>query len=462
MRTIFLWLCLHICGSLWSQAVELSIEKAVHLALKQNRSFLTGFDDLESAKYEVTAAESEFETSWNPMGQTAYGGGDHSRGRPILGGGLEFNKKSTMGTLVSVAPSLVKRGRHYHSDLDVEVIQPILRGFGKEYQLSNIKSAQFGFRTSYRELIAAQNQLVFRVIEALYRVKREEITARLNRESVHRIDRFYRLTQFKEKLGLSSSLDLYRAELELRQSQDSLESTLERLEESKEELKDLLALPLCLSIDVDVPTEYTAEPVNEERAVEIALTHRAEIDQAEDEARERKRLSEVAKNNLLPQVDLVLNYANLGRTRRFVRKWNKDRENVWSIGLSSGSLTSSVADDCAFQQSILSLAATGREIEEVRTRIVLEIRRTIRFIERSLTRMKTEEAQIQTATGELKLAKIKYDRGLADNFYVIQAEKSLTQAQQNYFCALFDHIVGEYQLVQAMGLLTDGEEVLKK
>jgi outer membrane protein len=76
-------------------------------------------------------------------------------------------------------------------------------------------------------------------------------------------------------------------------------------------------------------------------------------------------------------------------------------------------------------------------------------------LDRAYERIHLQEEQIKTTEGELYLAKIKFDRGMADNFNVIQAEKSLRSAQQTYWTALIDHVVGEYQLLAAIGLLID-------
>jgi uncharacterized protein YqgC (DUF456 family) len=44
---------------------------------------------------------------------------------------------------------------------------------------------------------------------------------------------------------------------------------------------------------------------------------------------------------------------------------------------------------------------------------------------------------------------------MANNFNVIQAGKALRNAQQNHWNAIIDHIIGEFQLLAAMGLLID-------
>jgi outer membrane protein len=438
-----------------TDCLVLTLEKAVSQALNCNRQLLGTVEGLTQAQYGIDLAESEFSLSISPNSQAGFIGGDREKPGWTLGGGVDFSKKLTTGTLISVAPSVVKTRHHYLTGVQATIAQPLLRGLGKEYQLANLRGAQFALRSAYRNLYIAQAQLALRTIQTLYEVVKLERSFALNQESYQRIHQFYKAAKLKEKIGLADALDVYRAEIELRHAEDALKGTQMNFEEAKDQLRDLLALPLDLCIKVEVPTLYSPHPVDLDKAVEIALYNRIEIEQAEDEQRENERLSSLAKKNLYPELNLVLNYSNVGRGKHFARSCTHNRENIWGIGVTTSTEINPLADQIAYEQSLLAIASASRGMDQTEATLILEVKKAVRQLERAFERIHLQEDQIKTTQGELYLAKIKFDRGMADNFNVIQAEKSLRAAQQNYWTAMIDHIVGEFQLLAAMGLLID-------
>jgi outer membrane protein len=443
----------------YSQATEecitLTLTEAVSCALNSNRQLLGIVESLTTAQYGIDLAESEFNIGITPNSQASYVGGDRGKPEWMVGGGVEISKKFTTGTLVSVAPSIIKTGKHYLTDIQAMVTQPLLRGLGREYQLANLRGAQFALRAAYRNLYIAQVQLIMRTIQTLYEIVKSEQSLLLNQESYQRIRQFYQAAKLKEKIGLSDALDVYRAEIELRHAEDALKGNRERLEEAKDTLRDLLALPLDTCINIEIPLLYTPHSIDLDKAVEMALNHRIEIDQAQDERRENERLSRLAKKNLYPELNLVFNYSNVGRARHFTTSCTQDRENIWGVGFTTSTDLNPLADQIAYEQSLIAIDAASRGIDQTEATIILEVKKAVRQLDRAFERIHLQEDQIKTAQGELLLAKIKFDHSLADNFNVIQAEKSLRAAQQTYWTALIDHIVGEFQLLVAMGLLID-------
>lgn len=433
----------------------LNLERAISEALNNNRQILGTVESFTQAQYGVDLAAGEFTLSITPTSEAGYCGGDKGKPDFKIGGGVDFCRKFTTGTILSIVPSIVKTQNHYKTGIHTSIAQPLLRGLGKEYQLSNLRSAQFSLRTAYRNLYIAQVQLILRTIQSLYEVIKIEHSLSLNRESYERIKQFHQAAKLKEKIGLSDSLDVYRVEIELRQAEDTLKGAEERLDEARDTLRDLLALPLDIPLQVDVPIQYRPQTVDLNEAINLALNNRIEIDQAEDDKREGKRLAYIAKKNLLPDLTLVLNYSTIGRHRNFYRSCGRGRENTWGVGVTTTNGIDPFADQIAYQQSLLGIASAERGADQNESTLILEVKKAARQLERAQERIQLQEKQIKTSEGELRLAKIKFDRGLADNFYVLQAEKSLQGAQQNYLSAIIDHIVGEYQLLAAIGLLTD-------
>ena len=163
--------------------MHLDLTSAISQALNGNRQLLGTLDQLTYSHYGVELAESEFNVQIVPNGRAGYVGGGHAGTGWAIGGGVDVNKKFKTGTQISIGPTLLKTVDHYHTEVRAKVMQPLLRGLGREYQTAGILAAKFDRRTAYRNLYIAQVQLVVRTIQALYDVVKAEKVLLLNQES---------------------------------------------------------------------------------------------------------------------------------------------------------------------------------------------------------------------------------------------------------------------------------------
>lgn len=443
----------------WSEECEtiiLNLESALTIAFNQNRQLMNAEDSTVNAQFQVNLVASEFDLQIRPKGDVGYVGGGKAGTGAAVGSGIDFAKKFTYGTRFNISPAFQKANNQYNTTLTMLISQPLLRGFGKEYTLSNLRGAQFGFRTSVRSFFSAQNQLFVRTITALYEMLKAEKSVLLNSESHARVRKLFQASTLKAKLGLSDPLDVYRAEIEMRQAEDALKGATERLEASEDQIRDILALPPEITITLDLPIAYTPHLLDLDEAIATALDNRVELAQALDQQDESMRLSCVAKERLLPEVNLVMNYANRGNNEIFTSTWDwKRRESTWGVGFTTSTDFNPVAERAQYEQSLIAWEASGRNVDQVSANLTFEVKRSIRQLERTRERIELQKKQIHSAHGELRLAQIKFDRGMGNNFDLIQAEKSLRGAELTYWHALIDHIIGEFQLQGILGLLLE-------
>ena len=434
--------------------LTLTLESALTMAVNQNRQLMIAEDSMENACFQVSIAESDFDYQIRPRGDLGYIGGGKAGTGAAVGSGIDITKKNIYGTKFSINPSIQKAHNKYNTTLNMVVTQPILRGFGKEYNLTHLRGAQFSYRSSLRSLCIAQSNLFIKTISALYEVLKAEKSVLLNNESHMRVKKLYQAALLKSKLGLSDPLDVYRAESEMRHAEDALKASEDRLESVNDTLRDILALSSDTEILVSLPLEYVPKEIDLDKAIEIAEVNRVEIAQAFDQEQEAIRMSLIANERLLPELNLVFNFANTGANEIFTSTWDyRRRESTWGIGFTTSTDFNPAAAKAAYEQAMLSSEAAARNVEQVKANIIFEVKRTIRNLERSKERIALQEKQIHSAQGELKLAQIKFDRGMGNNFDLIQAEKSLRNAELSYVHALIDYIVGEFQLTGVLGML---------
>ena len=434
-----------------------TLEQAINRALSANRGLAGARDSTEAARLSIVGAESEFELKFFP-GLEAGISGDSVHSRENVGAGIRLEKKLTSGTRMSVGPNLQRSDDEFRSGMDVSVTQPLLRGFSREFNLSGVRGAQFGSRTAKRSLYLTQVNTILATVGAVYEVVKQRELVELNEKSAERLRGHTEAARAKEKIGLATPIDTYRAEIQLRQAEDNLATVRESYRDALDNLKVLLALPLSKEIAVEAPLSYDAVKISEEESVGVALKKRVELDQAEDAVLESHRLARIAKHNTLPELNVALSYSQFGSDERFGRSFSLN-DNSWGISLVSSTDLAQTAAHASYDQSMLSVRAVARNQESLKDNIIRQTRRELRNLRKLEKRIGIQQEQIEQARGKLELAKVKFQRGLANNFDMIEAEAQLRNAQIQLLSLVIDHVVATYRLRGVMGTLVDRPEV---
>lgn len=434
-----------------SAVLRLDLETGMRLALSTERRMGGAIANVTIADLNLELLESDFDLQIIPRGDTGYVGGGRAGSGVTVGGGIDLYKRFPCGTKVSIQPSLMKAANDYQTNLRIRITQPLLRGFGKEYNFAGIYAAQYASRNARRALYQTQIHQILRVVQGLYEVIKQEQLVKVDNETQERMKKFCVSVKVKEKINLCDSLDVYRAETELKNAEDSFNQSSERLQEAKDNLRDTLALPLDMDIQVDVPIEYNPITLSLEEALEIALQNRIELDRAADRLQDTRRLLRLEKENQWPDLNFTADYSSFICDEVFTSVWTDKRESKWGFGFT----TSGVPKNNNFEQCLLSLREAERNIEQVRDDIILEVKRTLRILQRASDRIILQDEQINNAQKEYHLARLKFEHGLASNFDLIQAEKNLRAAQTSLIGAIIEHRVTEFRLLSVLGTLTD-------
>ena len=334
-----------------------------------------------------------------------------------------------------------------------------MRGANREFNLSGIREAEFSVRSARRSLYLTRVRTVLDAVGAAYEVVRQRTLVRLNEESAERLGRHARAARAKEKIGLAGPIDSYRAGIQLREAEDTLTTAREDYRDALDDLKIILALPQEEPMEVEAPLTYDLVEITGEEAVGMALSSRVELEQAVDLLGEAERRSRIARHNILPDLNLALNYSRFGVGDRFGESTGFDRD-LWGVSLVTSTDLTRTEEKIAFEQSRIDIRGAERNFSLSRDQVVREVRRELRSLRRSGQRISIQEEQIAQARGQLELARVKFRRGLTDNFDLVDAESQLRNAETNLLSVVLEYIVGTYRLRAAMGTLVEKQEEL--
>jgi outer membrane protein TolC len=435
--------------------IQLTLTQAIDLALQANRGITTAANVVASSELSVEAAESEFEVRFVPALDASASRSDADTDTVEdlnVAGAVE--KKFTLGPTGSIVPRVSKSDTgEYTSGIGVLLDIPLFSGFGREVNLDGVDTAGFNLRESRYADYLTRDRTVLDTVSAVYAVIEQEELLKLFRGQVARYEGYADAARVKEKAGLASPIDVYRAEISRQNAEDRLSRTQKALADAADRLKLILTLPLDIDARVTAPLAYDPVQLSPQEALQIALDNRVELKRAEDRVDEALRKSRIAKQEILPDVSLLLDYERAGTADDFRDSVELD-ENNWRVALFGRTSFPRTFEKAAFQQSLIRIRNARLGFAQERDDIEREVRAQLQALKESENSILIRREQISTAEGKLALSQIKFRYGMANNFDVIESENELEGAKVDLLSAETDYIVGIYRLRSVLGTLT--------
>ncbi len=434
-----------------NKPINLSLETAVERALLLNLNLKSNTFDLDGNRINLEAAKSGFDIKITPLSSINYSSAAEDE-EAIWRVGGQIRKKIINGIAVSLAPSVEKENDYYSAGVGFSLAIPLLRGLGKEVTLDGIYAQEHALDSSHRTLHRQQVNTILSTVSAVYALLQEQDLVSLYEDQLNVLKGHLRNIIIKEQVGISNSMDVYRAEIRIKEVEDSLNVAMERGADTSDRLKEIVVLPFNQPIYITAPQEYTIITMQLEEAVQVALSNRIEIDQAEADIIEAKRKERVAKHNTLPDLKLEAAYTRKGDAENFENLFGFN-EDIWSIGLTSSTDLTRTTEKAAWMQSRLAVNRRNLDLDILQKNIVREVRTVLNSLEKSKERIELQRQQIFKATGKLRLAHIKFQYKEADNFDIIESQAQLEQAKINLISHEMQYIIDGYRLRASMGTL---------
>ncbi|MEW6334957.1 MAG: TolC family protein [Thermodesulfobacteriota bacterium] len=435
-------------------AISLTLEKAIGLALRVNRGIATSRYGMENQRFSLEAAKSEFDMKILPLaGAGVQGTNTDSYGNLSLGATVQ--KKFNWGATGSVGPNVLWSGGDYGTGIHVSLKQPLLKGSGKEVNEDRIKGSLYALDSSSRVLNQTEISTVLETIALFHEAVRQERLIRMYGDMGRRLQDYAEVARAKEKVGLATPMDTYRAEIRLKDAETSRTQAVEAYQDVKDRLKSILSLSLQQEVTLVSPDTVARPSISSDEAVRIALAGRLELLQAEADIKEAERKAAVLKHNVLPELNLVFDYtdtwamkgANYGRVNDM---------GFWGLRLESTTDLFRTSEKLAYQQGLLNLQSARINLENKKDEIRRQVRMQVTVLRELQERIALRKEQITQAEGKLALAQVKFSHGFTDNFNLIEAETELQSAKVNLLSAETESNVGVFRLQAAMGILLKG------
>lgn len=431
----------------------LTLEEAVKLALVNNLNLLSTVDVVQGSQISENLAESRFNFKITPS--YARGLGNESIVDQRLG--VEVSKLLPFGTTVTGGVRSDWTGQELGNVNNTAVLlgvtQPLLRGFGRRTTEFEVDNAKRNLQSSERNLDLARQRLAVDVVASYYNIVRQSGLVEVAEKSLVRNKELLRASNARLEVGLASKLDVFRAELQLSQAEDALIFRKEALELALDAFKFNVGLAPSDAVSLEmVEPDHQPVTLDIDALTSLALQNRIEVREETDQISDAERSLAVSRQNLLPELDFNLRYEERGIADSFYRSF-AFRDRAFNVFLSTSYALDRSQENASYALSQIDVGARRRSLRLVQYNVANEVRASARNLERIGQSLVLQERNIDFAEKQLRLATLRYQRGLASNFDIIDAENNLIQARSNYVSLISDYYVAQIELKRVTGTL---------
>ncbi len=486
-----------------SGQLPLTLRDAIARALERNT-------DLELVRYDPAIADYAHRAAWGNYEPVAYGTADHRDSSlpvaqvfqgfgflsekettgatglhgilPLLGWQYDFGYSGSRNETSSTIASLIPE---YRSNVTFAFNAPLLRGFlygqpwvqvrlsGKNSQIANEQ-----FRRNLMDIVRGTEDAYWGLAAAarFYEVAKKSLeTSRA----------LLKQTQAQFQVGVVSKVEVTEAEAGVAQREFLLIAAENAYRTSQDGLVDLVfgpALTPTSSLEIvvsDSPEKYEPLDIDPNVAAEKALTNRPELLTAERNLEAQRIRLKFAKNQRLPQLDMVASYgthglAGVGQAVTFGtitipppvgvpdqygdthdQFFQGSNSRTWTAGARLSIPVGNTSARSNVRISEIELHKAETFVARERQAIISDVRKAIRDVQSAVQGIEAAERRRIAAAEQHRAEQIRLEHGESTPFDVLQREEDLVEAESQKIAALRIYHASEVALDRAQGTLLE-------
>jgi len=459
-------------------AIPMSLLDAISLALTNNTDLDIFVDTAEASRYNLMLTWGIFDPLFQasisrahtetPATSTLVGAVvnrvDTTDGRASLaqftplGGtftlGYAANRTASNSTFVFLNPS-------YSSNIQLSVIQPLLRNFGVRPSYWQIQIARNTQSSSYLDFVRSVQTLVNSVEQAYWDLAYALENLKVKRESLKIAQDLNRITKIKIDVGSLAPIDIVQTEVGIAQAEQDIIIAEGLLGDAQDRLKRNLSVeptqwttPILPTDDVQVGDMVTTKV---DDATTDALTRRPDVQQARLQADSDDIRYQYWRNESLPGLNFVGSYGNpgvggtviltddngkpTGQTipGDFGDAWTQMTKRTfknWSVGLQFSYPILNRAGRGALGFAKYTYESSKARLSTTEQNVIVDVRAAARAIDTSARSIVAARKGRELAERNLDAERKKFENGMTTSFQVNQIQRDLSAAKTAEILAL--------------------------
>lgn len=377
----------------------------------------------------------------------------------------------------------------FNSSVSFSLTQPLLRGFRIDSTRQQLLVTQINRDISEIQLKQTITNTLASVRNAYWDLAAAIRAVDVARRSLALAEKLVEDNKIRVEVGALAPIDVVQAEAEAATRRQAVAQAEAVWRTAELALKRLIvsgtddALWAASLNPVDRPSPTTAS-IDIEAAVGRALGERTDLARARKQLESSTTTLGLLANQKLPAVDLLASYGlqGIGGTR-FVREGglggnvteeipggyadalrlirNRDYPN-WNVQLSISYPLGTSSADAQHARARVQLAQARTQIRQVELQVATEVTNVALQVMSNQKRVEAAMAARELAQRRLEAEESKFEVGMSTNFFVVQAQRDLADAEVTELRALLDYAKSlvDFERAQQTSLSSGGITVV--
>jgi outer membrane protein TolC len=392
------------------------------------------------------------------------------------------NRSASTNAFSSFNPS-------YRATVQASYTQPLLRGFKIDTTRQQIQVTRINRDIADIDLRQTITNTVSSVRNAYWDLLYASGTLAVQQQALDLAEELIRDNEARVEIGTLAPIDVVQARSEAAARRQSLAQAEQALATAELTLKQLI-----VSGTNDDYWTSTLNPVDQPTLdvppIDLAAAIRAAMADRTDLARSRRQLDindvnlSAMRNNTLPSVDLTGTYQLQGQGgTRFLRSglggnvtteipgglgdafdqlYDADFP-VWTVQVNLSYPLGQSAADAALARAQLQTRQVTAQLEQLQLQVATEVTNAVVQVGAIERRIDAAIAARELAQEQLDAEQSRFDAGLTTNFFVVQAQRDLSAAQDTELRAILDQqkALVELDRVQRTSLSNAGISIIQ-
>ena len=443
---------------------KLTLEKALELAEKANRTYQSNREKLYLAALSLTGTRHQFALKFTKS-SVDLGIERKSDGglRGDSDADLTLQKMLKTGGTISatLANDLVlyfDGNKPKVPSITLNLTQPLLRGAGADIAAEVLTQAERNVIYEVRTFNHYQKDFAVEIVNDYFSLLQQGESMRLSYNNYTNRIFFRKEIEARVAAGLQSEFEAKQAlESEYSQKLSYISST-NSYQNSLDDFKQKLSLPLGERLALDFSEleklkqlGLPALPLSDRMGYRLAITNRLDILNEVDKFEDSKRKVKVSKNDLLPSLSIV---ADAALRDQFYSSFQPE-DFTANAGLKLDLPLDQLSERNAYRQSLINFE---RQLRTLAIRLD-NLRDGVRADVRNLTRQKenyfTQQEALKNAEESLLATRQRLRLGFPGvrTRDIITAQDALERAQQSVLSAIVDYQKTRLKLLKDVGIL---------
>jgi outer membrane protein TolC len=313
--------------------------------------------------------------------------------------------------------------------------------------VQNLRASSERLKASQNSYKSSRDLVVLAVANAYLQVIADTSTIESQQGQLNTSQALYQRARDQRAAGVAARIDELRAQVELQTQQQRLIAAQDQRSKDMLSLARAIGLPSGQEFALADSVPYTPlEGVSLDKALQDAYANRPDYISAQQGVRAADLSRKAAVAEYFPTVTSAADYGAIGP----------------NFGNSHGTFTASASVNIPIFQGTrvkadvldadASLQQKQAELENLKGRIDQDVRDAFFDLDSASELVKVAKSNTDLARETLNQAQDRFSAGVTDNIEVVQAQESVSSADQTYIASLYAFNIAKVQLARAVGI----------